>query len=290
MAIIGILVSLLLPAVQACREVARRTSCLNNVRQIILAIHSHEFAQEHFPAGVTNDSGPVRNVPEGNHMSWIARILPELDESARFRAMDFSVGAYHQRNNAVRQSIIPLLVCPSFAGVDAPVSSYAGVHHHTEAPIDADNTGVLFLNSHVTFEDIVDGTSYTLVVGEKLVDGAHDLGWMSGTAATLRNPGPLTPAATPVPAPGAAPWDVRPTWYGIKPPDADDAPPAGPFITHGGDPSAPLAVGSFDSFHPGGAVFALADGSCRFGAGSGSPAAMQQLANRKDGALPEPGY
>jgi prepilin-type processing-associated H-X9-DG protein len=89
----------------------------------------------------------------------------------------------------MRQLSVPTLSCPSFPGVNAPISQYAGVHHHAEAPIDDDNTGVLFLNSRVTFDDLVDGAAYTLIVGEKTVRSVQDLGWMSGTPATLRNTG-----------------------------------------------------------------------------------------------------
>ncbi|CAN0370236.1 unnamed protein product, partial [Ectocarpus sp. 4 AP-2014] len=58
-AIIGILVSLTLPAVQAAREAARRTSCLNNLVQLSLAMHGYEFANESLPPGVLNDEGPI---------------------------------------------------------------------------------------------------------------------------------------------------------------------------------------------------------------------------------------
>ena len=106
-AIIGVLVALLLPAVQASREAARRSSCANNVRQIIIALHDYEHAHEHFPAGSTNPTGPIKNLPQGDHMSWIARILPDLGEQARFRQIDFTVGAYHKLNNPMRQTIDP---------------------------------------------------------------------------------------------------------------------------------------------------------------------------------------
>ena len=212
-AIIGVLVALLLPAVQAAREAARRSSCQNNVRQVITALHNYEFANERLPTGVANDAGPVRNLPEGNHMGWIARILPELGEPARYSSTSFEVGAYHQRNNAMRQLAIPVLVCPSFPGPDMPASSYAGVHHDKEAPIDDDNVGVLFLNSHIAFDDLPDGSSYTLVVGEKIVRGYEDLGWMSGTAATLRNTGsPLNRDQAMGMRRGATAWDATPPW------------------------------------------------------------------------------
>src|SRR5437773_8386188 len=74
-AIIGILVALLLPAVQAAREAARRTSCLNNVTQLGLSLHNYEFHFEALPPGVTNADGPIRNEPQGTHVSWIVKVL-----------------------------------------------------------------------------------------------------------------------------------------------------------------------------------------------------------------------
>ncbi|MEM6331026.1 MAG: DUF1559 domain-containing protein, partial [Planctomycetota bacterium] len=169
-AIIGILIAMLLPAVQAAREAARRSACVNQLRQTLLAVHNYEQAHEHFPAGTTNPTGPVENLPNGEHISWIARVLPYLGEQARYRKLDPAVGAYHKRNDPVRQTIIRLLLCPSSPSDYYPGSSYAGVHHHTEAPIDEDNTGVLFLNSSVRQLGLQDGAGYTLLLGEKLLE------------------------------------------------------------------------------------------------------------------------
>ena len=80
-AIIGILVALLLPAIQAAREAARRTSCLNNVMQLGLAVHNYEFNFETLPPGVTDTKGPIRNEPQGHHVSWIVQILPFMEEN-----------------------------------------------------------------------------------------------------------------------------------------------------------------------------------------------------------------
>jgi prepilin-type N-terminal cleavage/methylation domain-containing protein/prepilin-type processing-associated H-X9-DG protein len=211
-AIIGVLVALLLPAIQAAREAARRSSCQNSVRQIVVALHQFEFSQEHFPSGVINPTGPVRNLPEQQHMSWIAQILPELGEPARARQIDLRAGAYHQRNNAMRQKILSLLICPSYSGTEFPFSSYAGVHHYAEAPIDANNRGVLFLNSRVSFDEIPDGSSYTLIVGEKLPRPKTDLGWLSGTSATLRNTGTPINQSLRSAARLAVAWGTIPEW------------------------------------------------------------------------------
>src|SRR5512134_266205 len=77
-AIIGILIALLLPAVQAAREAARRSQCTNNLSQIGIALHLYESAHGQFPAGVINDKGPVRSEPIGHHMSWLTQILPYI--------------------------------------------------------------------------------------------------------------------------------------------------------------------------------------------------------------------
>ena len=91
-AIIGVLVALLLPAVQAAREAARRTACLNNVTQLNLAIHNFEFHFESLPPGVTNADGPIRNEPKGTHVSWIVTILPYFEQNALAKHFDQAAG------------------------------------------------------------------------------------------------------------------------------------------------------------------------------------------------------
>ncbi|TWT74507.1 putative major pilin subunit [Posidoniimonas polymericola] len=293
-AIIGILVALLLPAVQSAREAARRSMCQNNLRQTLMAMHSYEGAYEAFPMGVSNDTGPVLNLPQGDHKSWVARVLPYLGEPARYRHIDWDVGAYHAANNAVRQTSMDILSCPSWPGFDGPGSSYAGVHNDVETPIDADNNGMLFLNSQVTMNDVQDGASYTLLLGEKDFITTHSLGWLSGTSSTLRNTG------TKLDADESRPWRSSnrsdllepPPWYKDDPDfeetgdaEAGDDKPQDPLYAAGGDTDSPRAVGGFSSAHPGGVQFAFVDGSVTLIRDNVELEILQKLANRQDGAM-----
>lgn len=262
-AIIGILVGLLLPAVQAAREAARRCQCLNNLAQLGLAVHSHEFNTEHLPSGVTNPIGPVRNEPIGQHVSWIVQILPQLEQVSVYRHFDQEAGAYAVSNQKARAAKIPTLSCPSSPDFkrtdnDLPeVSHYAGCYHDSEAPIDTDNNGVLFLNSRLRFSEIQDGSSQTILLGE-MFPGKGNLGWASGTRATLRNTGSLREPAR--------------RSNGQSQTSDEELPGS-------------LVVGGFGSYHTGGANFAFADGSVKFLSISIDAQLLKQLGNRSDGEL-----
>ena len=189
-AIIGILIAMILPAVQGAREAARRSRCQQNLAQLSAAVQNYELAHEVYPPGTIDKQGPIHSAANGDHRNWIVHILPYLDETNAYRHIDQTVGVYDPKNAAVRALTVRPLECPSEATVseDVPASNYAAVHHDVEAPIDADNHGVFFLNSRLRVRDITDGTSHTLFLGEKLVE-PDDLGWMSGTRVTLRNTG-----------------------------------------------------------------------------------------------------
>lgn len=266
-AIIGVLVALLLPAVQAAREAARRVSCLNNVSQIGLALHNHEFSVEHLPAGVLNPDGPIRNEPEGQHVSWMVQILPYLEHSNAYRLFDLEAGAYALSNAEVRELEIEVYQCPSYPGSHvneqetAAVSTYAGCHHHVEAPIDETNQGLLFLNSEIRYDEILDGSSHTILVGEMFPD-FDTLGWVSGTRATLRNTSVFE--------------EFRARYHDAPRPRDGDPPRVA---------AGPLDVGGFGSAHPGGAIFCFADGSCRFVAQNIKEETFERLGNRADGQL-----
>jgi prepilin-type N-terminal cleavage/methylation domain-containing protein len=204
-AIIGVLIALLLPAVNAAREAGRRTVCRNNLMQISIALQHYDSSFETLPPGTINPTGPIVNEPKGNHTSWIAQILPQLGHQAIARHLDLQAGAYDPRNLPAAEVVISTLYCPSemlsCSDDGRALSSYAACHNDVEAPIDTTNNGVMFLNSSVRERDLTDGASYTLFVGEKRNE-PKDLGWLSGTRATLRNTGTVI-NATPAEGPAA---------------------------------------------------------------------------------------
>lgn len=265
-AIIGLLVSLLLPAVNAAREAARRTSCLNNMAQVAVAASDYESSYSCLPPGVTNDSGPIRNQPVGNHHSWTSALLPFLDLGVMAKHIDRERSVYDPMHLEVRGIVPPIYVCPS-AGAPTGISTYAGVHHDVESPIDVDNHGLLYLNSGVRTGEITDGRAFTLLIGERrILANENDLGWMSGTRATLRNTGtPLNAHVISIRVAG------------------ETAPPGTPANQ---DPL--LFVGGFGSAHPGLTGFCFADGHVQYVGDSIDPSVLRHLANREDGCLINP--
>jgi prepilin-type processing-associated H-X9-DG protein len=272
-AIIGILVAMLLPAIQAAREAARRASCVNNVMQLSLACHSYEFNFESLPPGCTDPKGPIRNEPQGQHVSWIVKLLPYLEETVLFRKFDQTAGAYAEVNAPVRSHPVQVLLCPSYPGEELikegtiAVTTYAGCYHDGEAPIDVDNHGLMFLNSHVRFNEIYDGSTHTLLLSEtrERREGEGDLGWVSGTRATLRNTSKI---------------EIPQPQFGVRPAAEGEA--AKP------DVGASLFVGGFGSHHPGVINAAFADGSVQAVNEDVDPAVWRLVGNRSDGEIVKP--
>ena len=192
-AIIAILIALLLPAVQQAREAARRTQCKNCLAQIALALHNYDMAHGSLPIGSVNPISPIVSTPQGYHMSWIAQLLPFMDQQPLYSQIDFHVGAYDAKNEQARKTKLVTVLCPSDfrdggGHVEPGGSNFAGCHHDVEAPIDHGNHGVLVLNQAIPFDSITDGAASTIFVGEKVLQES-ELGWISGTRATLRNTG-----------------------------------------------------------------------------------------------------
>ena len=194
-AIIGILVSLLLPAMQSARESVRRAHCANNLMQLGVALGNYAAAHGVFPPGVVNDTGPIRSLPFGYHHSWVVQILPFVGQGNLYQHFDLPESVYDPSNDTVAGFAIATLHCPSAFRNLGNASSYAGCHHDAQAPIAADNHGVLYLNSHVGYRDITDGPAYTIMLGEIETKGPT-LGWVSGTRSTLRSCGAAARAST----------------------------------------------------------------------------------------------
>jgi prepilin-type N-terminal cleavage/methylation domain-containing protein len=278
-AIIGILIALLLPAVQACREAGRRIHCTNNLAQLGLAVQNYESAHGCLPPGVLEPSGPIRSEAQGYHVNWLVHLLPQLELENAHDHIDFSVGVYELKNAPVRQWASKVFVCPSDSA--APLvgaTNYAGCHHDLEAPIDSGQNGVFFRNSGVRYRDIRDGSSQTILLGEKLI-GAADLGWLSGTRATLRNTGSALNASS-VSATGLLTQVGESTndWVQAVVPQPGDGLPLA-------NADAALVVGGFESRHPAVVIFVFVDGSVHnLSAGLGT-GVLQQLGHRSDGQL-----
>ncbi|HEY4310661.1 MAG TPA: DUF1559 domain-containing protein [Pirellulales bacterium] len=313
-AIIGVMVGMGLPAVQASRESARRTECTSNLARLLMAVHSYQSAHAFLPSGTLDAQGPIRSEPQGFHQNWIAQSLPYLDEMNIYRHIDHKQSVYAPANAAVRQISLAVLRCPS-EGTDAAnnfgISSYAGSHHDVEAPIDVDNHGIFFLNSRLRDEDVRDGLAHTIFLAEKRVD-ADDLGWMSGTRATLRNAGtpingarvtaqaPTPNPTAPTPADEAAIAPAAPNASAQQVTPDNDAETDATEAVDGqvGQPAViqpiqtpvvvtvdPLYVGGFSSAHPLQANIAFGDGNVRLLSTSIDPLVLQQLAHRDDGKL-----
>jgi len=274
-AIIAVLIALLLPAVQSAREAARRAQCCNNLMQLGLTMINYESSHERLPPGVVNETGPVLDLPKGYHFGWLTQILPYCEQRNVYNHFNFNLGLYELQNFTTRTNLTRSFLCPSDPGPNRgagliAMTSYVGIHNDVEAPIAASNKGVLFLNSSIRYEDITDGTSQTIFLGEKLNDGL-DLGWASGTRASLRNTGSTVNATGKVSGAVLASGGVRGADAG-----SDDTEVAA---------GTPTFVGGSSSRHPGGANFTFGDGSVRFLKNSISPGVLRLLASRADGEI-----
>ena len=263
MSIMAVLIAILLPAVMQCRESARRMQCMNNLKQIGLAIYNYESAHNVFPPGCVNPTGPIRSEAQGYHLSWMVQLLPQLDQQNVFQKLDFAVGAYDEKNSRARMLVMPTYLCPSdfrMPARQAAASSYAGVHNDVEAPIDFDNHGAFVLNLALPRDAFTDGLGNTVFVGEKLLSG-DELGWISGTRATLRNGG----------------HRINHNQHALRTqfPISPDAAPA--------EPIQPDFVGGFASAHDGGASFLIGDGSVHFINQHVDEAIFRRVTNRSDG-------
>ena len=260
-AIIGILVALLLPAVQAAREAARRTDCSNRYRQVAIALQGYHNTHRSFPVGIVHSEG---------WFSWSSYIMGELEEPTINDMIDHKGHDYTNpvSNLEAGYKLINAFACPSDgqAGQFVPTggkpewyarnTNMCGVSDSTEwtrspdyywpRPFDKVNGvfGAVSSNNYTNFNykgctlsKVTDGSSHTLIVGEVTGAGA-DTGnghwWIA--------------------------WNLLDTRDGIN----------GPFTVPGGanwskaSPPIRMTDTGFSSYHPGGCHFALCDGSVQF--------------------------
>lgn len=192
-AIIGTLVSLLLPAVQAAREAARRSHCQNNLRQIGLALHTFHDAHAAFPIGCIEKRTAKR--PTARQLAWSAALLPQLEQQTLWRAIDFSATYDGARNAPAGSTALSVYLCPSAvrlaAGRDgaevanpaadyrAAAIDYGGVYG--AAQLSPSGNGVMLFDRAVSLSEIADGASHTFIVAEDTGRGwGMDGEWING--------------------------------------------------------------------------------------------------------------
>lgn len=229
LAVLGILMSLLLPAVQQVREAARRTECQSRLHQMVVALHDYESSHQVLPPGslVMGSAMPLQT-----GWGWGAMVLPFVEQRPLYDRLDFNVGT-GQGNNALLLST-PLAVwqCPSDPGPETIVPELdpsLRIAHGNFCGVE----GVLYGMSHTRFADIPDGLSSTLFVGERqfLQAEADGITYTSG-------------------------WCGRVVTFDYLPNNVPHL-PVHPNVSINEE-------NGFSSQHPGGAHFALGDSRIRF--------------------------
>jgi prepilin-type N-terminal cleavage/methylation domain-containing protein/prepilin-type processing-associated H-X9-DG protein len=265
-AVIGLLVALLLPAVQAARESARRLQCASNLRQLALACHNYEGVHGTLPIGIPQmyDPDPALNV-YGESQSIFVSMLGQLDQQPLYNAVNFSRSIFASANATIYATGLEVLWCPSDPSIRMEVqypfyeepftekirfSSYAGCtgvwygdlfdfpDRLNVARVDQIN-GLFTANRGISFAEISDGTSQTILLSER----AHGLltgddlqywhWWADSVSVDTRF------------------WTLFPLNPFRKIPDTPET-------------RSSAYTSSASSFHPNGAYFAFADGSVRF--------------------------
>ncbi|WP_165227216.1 DUF1559 domain-containing protein [Aquisphaera insulae] len=296
-AIIGVLVALLLPAVQAAREAARRVQCINNFKQIVLGMHTYQETHATFPPG------RVRSRVEGLGLvySCFAQILPQIEQIACYNSINFSLNADRgiggPQNDTARRVRISQFLCPSDTSsqFDTPEQSptnyqmCVGSRHSV-----IDNNGILYENSRIGFASIPDGASQTVMLSELARSSTLTTNHIIETVnqvilsyeVTCRSNGPAVPRARGnrwiYGAPNHTMYSHHRTPNHTEP------------DCRGGNPFGDATNAAWDrlsldtaarSLHPGGVNIALADGSVRFVMNSVSLAAWQALGTRNGGEV-----
>src|SRR5262249_10795523 len=262
-AILGVLIGLLLPAVQKVREAASRLSCTNNLKQIGLACHNYHDTNHSFPSGY-RAAGPYTDGSSDTApgWGWATFLLPYLEQDNLFRSITLTQPVEGAANAPAVRTVIKTYLCPSdlwppgaFAVPDgfgttralAAPASYAACVGGDESDADGPTgLGVFYRNSTTRFADITDGSSTTILVGERAWGNPNGI-----RAGAVPNGVILRGRQNPCPGGGAAsyPASVLVQAHGHLNNATSD--------TDGG-------LDDFSSLHTGGSNFVFADGSVRF--------------------------
>ncbi|TWT39214.1 DUF1559 domain-containing protein [Blastopirellula retiformator] len=293
-AIIGVLIALLLPAVQQAREAVRRISCNNQSKQLGLALHNYHDTFNSIPPGNYGMSGSGRY----DGANWRVLVLPFIEQSALFDQLDFTgrfEGDNLAGNEILRELIVPGLICPSSAldpfsnphgrnDEKAMNISYAGISGgapSTTQPLVGymdcgygwfANNGMLLTNEATKLRDATDGTSNTMIVGEQsgLTDGQeltanYRGGWHGASSKDKAS----TPTCSKTWFAGTTTVRYNPNYDIITP----------------GNSYQYRHNTVLNSFHPGGVNILLTDGSTRFISDTISLETLKNLAVRNDGQV-----
>jgi prepilin-type N-terminal cleavage/methylation domain-containing protein/prepilin-type processing-associated H-X9-DG protein len=277
-AIIALLIGLIVPAVQQVREAAARTSCASNLRQLAMAVHLYADAHRQLPQGCaypfTASLIPIHR--QGVGLSWHTSILPDLDHTAlwhlAWQAQQQDPQGHLASHYEVMVQVVPSFLCPAEArqlghspnGDVWGLTSYPGVAGTSLHRRD----GVFHKNYTVRFPDITDGTSNTLMIGER-PPGPNGIyaGWYAEWGVLVC---PLTQIL-----PGG-----RNEWLPFEATDCEISASA----LRPGQVGNACDIGHYWSLHSGGANFAFADGSVRFLSYAASPL-LPALATRAGGEV-----
>jgi prepilin-type N-terminal cleavage/methylation domain-containing protein len=271
--IIGILVAMLLPAIQSAREAARRTQCSNNLRQFGVASHNFHDARRELPPARYFDAYPT----------WCVLLLPYLEETSVYESWDLNRPYYHQPNPAARETRLPLFNCPTRR---SPMLSVSG---DADFPTDAHVPGVVTDYACNIGDDSPEHPFNHPTANGAIITGyGHRAGnqvrWYSATSFRRITDGLAKTVLF-------GEKHVQPTELGKG--DKDSSMFNGDFAEawgRVGSPDSPLASSpteeyrkNFGSWHEGVCQFVLADASVRTVAADLNPQVLQGLCVRNDG-------
>jgi prepilin-type N-terminal cleavage/methylation domain-containing protein/prepilin-type processing-associated H-X9-DG protein len=284
-AVIAVLIALLLPAVQAAREAARRSQCLNNLKQIGLAMHGYHSSQDTFPPAYTTNIVSDPASPEtGPGWGWGVMLLSDLEQRSLYNSVNFSLQITDPGSMTARTPALSVFLCPSDVGsgtvsvrdgtgkillTDLSAGQYVASAGQLEPDEYPDtNNGVFYRNSRNGLRDITDGSSTTMMVGERSRNVA-DATWVGAvpTVQLCTNPK----------------WAIR-----------ECGPASTMVLSHTGSGgtgtiyvpnSKSSMVDDYWSFHRGGCNFLFGDGSVRFIKESVNPIVFSYLSTRAGGEV-----